>query len=386
MNDANKSFQNLSNDLCVISNWAYQWKMYFNLDRSKQAQEVIFSRKTSIQSHPVLTFDNSPVTKTTHHKHLGLILDEKLNFKEHLKEKMSKAYEGRAVLRKLQNIIPRNSLLTIYKSFIRPHLDYGDIIYHQPNNRSFCQKIESIQYQAALAITGAIHGTSQAKLYKELGIKSMKLRQWFWHLCYFFKIKSSGLPQYLNDLIPKSSLRYSTCFSPLPNFKVRTKPFFPYTVNEWNNLDNIIKSSESYSMFRKKMLNLIRPKCNDTYRIYNPTGLKLLTRLRLGLSHLNDHKFNHNFKDCINPLCLCSLSVENNVHFFLHCHHFSLQRQTLINNIKSIDEDIINETDSDLVNILLFGSSKYQYHINSKILSFSIDFILNTERFSGQLY
>ena len=131
------------------------------------------------------------------------------------------------------------------------------------------------------------------------------------------------------------------------------------------------------------MLNLIRPKCNDTYRIHNPTGLKLLTRLRLGLSHLNDHKFNHNFKDCI---CSCSLSVENNVHFLQHCHHFSLQRQTLMSNIKSIDKDIINETDSDLVNILLFGSSKYQYHINSKILSFSIDFIINTERFPGQLY
>ena len=214
----------------------------------------------------------------------------------------------------------------------------------------------------------------------------MKLRQWFRRLCYFFKIQSGGLPQYLNDLIPKPSLRYSTRFSPLPNFKVRTElfrnSFFPYTVNEWNNLDNIIKSSESYSMFRKKMLNLIRPKCNDTYRIYNPMGLKLLTRLRLGLNHLNDH----NLKDCINPLCSCSLSAENNVHFFLQCHHFSLQRQVLMNNIESIDKDTINETDSNLVNILLFGSSKYQYHINSKILSFSIDFILNTERFSGQLY
>ena len=134
------------------------------------------------------------------------------------------------------------------------------------------------------------------------------------------------------------------------------------------------------------MLNLIRPKCNETYEIHNPTGLKLLTHLRLGLSHLNDHKFNHNFRDWINPLSSCSLSVENNVHFFLHCHHFSLQRQTLMNNIKSIDKDIINATDSDLVNILLFGSSKYQYHINSKILSFSIDFILKKKRFSGQLF
>ena len=225
VNDANKSFQNLSNDLCVISNWAYEWKMSFNPDRSKQAQEVIFSRKTLIQSHPVLTFDNSPVTKTTHYKHLGLILDGKPNFKEHLKDKMSKAYKGIAVLRKLQNIIPRNSLLTISFSFIRPHLDYGDIIYHQPNNGSFCQKIESIQYQAALAITGAIHGTSQAKLYKELGIESMKPQAMVQASVYFFKIQSSGLPQYLNDLIPKPPLRYSTRFSPLPNFKVRTELF-----------------------------------------------------------------------------------------------------------------------------------------------------------------
>ena len=101
VNDANKSFENLSNDLFILSNWSYQWKMSFNLDRSKQAEEVIFSRKTSIQLHLVLTFDNSPVIKTTHHKYLGLILDEKLNFKEHFKEKMSKAYKGIAVLRKL---------------------------------------------------------------------------------------------------------------------------------------------------------------------------------------------------------------------------------------------------------------------------------------------
>ena len=198
-----------------------------------------------------------------------------------------------------------------------------------------CQKIESIQHQAALAITGAIHGTPQTKLYNELGIESMKLRQWFRCLCYFFKIQLSGLPLYLNDLIPKSSLCYTTRFSPLPNFKVRTKLFrnlfFPYTVNEWNNLDNIIKSSESYLMFRKRMLNLIRPKCNKTYGIHNPTEFKLLTCLRSGLGHLNNEKLNHNIRDCINPLCLYSLSVENNIYFFLQCHCFSLQRQTLIN-------------------------------------------------------
>ena len=118
------------------------------------------------------------------HKHLGLILDKKC-FKDHLKEKMPKAYKGIAVLIKLQNIIPKNSLLTIYKSFICPHLDYGGIVYQQPNKGSFCQKIESIQHQAAPAITGAIHRTSQTKLYNTLGIELMKLRQWFRRLFFF---------------------------------------------------------------------------------------------------------------------------------------------------------------------------------------------------------
>ena len=84
---------------------------------------------------------------------------------------MSTAYKGIAPLRKLQNIISRNSLLTIYKSFICPHLDYNDIIYHQPDNGRLFQKVESMQYQAALAIPVAIYGTSQTKSYNEMGIE-----------------------------------------------------------------------------------------------------------------------------------------------------------------------------------------------------------------------
>ena len=75
------------------------------------------------------------------------------------------------------------------------------------------------------------------------------------------------------------------------------------------------------------------------------------------------------------PLYLCSLTIENNVNLFLHDHHFQLQRQNLVNSIKLIEEDINNESNSDFVNILLFGTSKYEKHINSKMLNFSIAFI-----------
>ena len=81
--------------------------------------------------------------------------------------------------------LPRQSLITIYKSFIRPHFDYGDIIYDQPNNESFCHLIERVQYNAALAITGAVKGTSQLNICNELGLKSLKFRRWFRRLCVF---------------------------------------------------------------------------------------------------------------------------------------------------------------------------------------------------------
>ena len=139
-----------------------------------------------------------------------LHLDEKLNFHDHINAKTLKANQGIGIIKRLSNTLPRKSLLTIYKSFIRSHLDYCGIIYDQPNNESFCTKIECIQYNATLVITGAIKGTSQTKLYKELGLESLKFRRWFRQLCTFFKIKTSGKPEYLFKLIPIGQHSYNT--------------------------------------------------------------------------------------------------------------------------------------------------------------------------------
>ena len=106
-----------------------------------------------------------------------MFLDCKLNFEEHLKTIVNKINKTIGLLREFQNFLPRKSLLTIYKSYIRPQLDYGDIIYDQTYNTSFHQRLESLQYNAALAITGAIRGTSKEKLYNELGPESLQNRQ-----------------------------------------------------------------------------------------------------------------------------------------------------------------------------------------------------------------
>ena len=115
----------------------------------------------------------------------------------------------------LEHIFPRHSLVAIYNSFDKPHLHYCDIIYDQPNNESFCNKIERVQYNAALAITGAIRGTSQTKLYHELGLESLKFRRWMRRLCMFYKIKILKLPEYLYYLIPNDWRTYNTRHSKL---------------------------------------------------------------------------------------------------------------------------------------------------------------------------
>ena len=105
-------------------------------------------------------------------------------------------------MRKLNLLLPRSSLLTIYKSFIRLHLDYGDVTYDQLNLSSLANKFESVQYNVVLAITGAIRRTSREKSYQKLGFEYLKDRRWLRRLCYLYKIVSTKQPAYLYDLIP----------------------------------------------------------------------------------------------------------------------------------------------------------------------------------------
>ena len=134
------------------------------------------------------------------------------------------------------------------------------------------------------------------------------------------------------------------------------------------------------------MLNIDRPNQSSIYRIHNPVGLKLLTRLTLGLSHLNEHRFN--FQSSINPLCSCSIPIESTTHFLLHCHHFSNIRSTLLNSINEVLGSITKISDlSDcaLVKILLFGDQNYTQVENACIINATIRYLLDSERFNGSL-
>ena len=173
VHDTQTSANDVNKDLKITNNWAFKWKMNFNPDPTKQAHEVIFSHKTKEIYHPLLIFNNTNVSQSSSQKHLGVILDSKLIFDEHLKISL-KISKTLGLLRKLRNLLPRSASIAIFKAFVRPYLDYGNILYDQAYNISFHHKLESTQYNACLAITGAIRATSKENLYQELGLESLQ--------------------------------------------------------------------------------------------------------------------------------------------------------------------------------------------------------------------
>ena len=158
------------------------------------------------------------------------------------------------LLRKLQRLLSRSALITIYRAFARPHLDYGDIIYDKAYNGSFHHKLELNQYNVCLTITGAIRVTSKERLYQELGFESLQLRLWFRKLRFFYKIYKNNQHSYLSNIVPQRSFTFNTRnIDKVPLFKLShnifKNSFFPLTVIEWNKLDPNLRNENDFHIF-----------------------------------------------------------------------------------------------------------------------------------------
>ena len=275
---------------------------------------------------------------------------------------------------------------------MRPHLDYGAIIYDNPGNSSFIDRLESIQYNAALAITGCIRGTSKYKLYNELGFESLEDRRWCRRLVLFYKIEKGFAPKYLSDYLPKQFFSsYSFRSRPVTrSFNVRTErfrnSFFPFCLSAWNKLDCHIRDLPTVPAFKRAINNFYRPVPNSVFSINNPYGIMHVTRLRVGLSHLKEHKFRHNFQDTTDPFCDCrSGSVEDSKHYLLHCSNFNSQRLDLFNGLSNSSISLLPFNSDTLLFILLYGFPQFTDAENNSIISAVIKYIIDSDRFSGPL-
>ena len=205
-----------------------------------------------------------------------------------------------------------------------------------------------------------------------------------------FKIMRNEAPDYLINLIPKCDYEINTRNCHMPMYHCRTDcfkySFFPSTLRDWFNLDESIRNSESISIFKNKLLSFIRPVQSSVFNIFDQIGIKLLTRLRLDFSHLNEHRFRHNFENCLNPLCSCSLETEDTLHYLLHCHHFSTYRENLMNSVKSVYNNFESLSDNTKKYILLYGDPLLDQNQNKFILEATITYIKVSERFSESLF
>ena len=160
--------------------------------------------------------------------------------------------------------------------------------------------------------------------------------------------------------------------------------FFPYCIKEWRILDVKIKQLNSLGSFKKAILSFIRPNQNSIFDISDSEGIKLLTRLRLGLSHLNKHRFSHGILDTINPLCSCNIEP---ISFFpFRCPNFAQIRIHLMNEIINIKPSLNLLNDDSLSQILLYGDRVSDKETNTRIISLTIDYIHKSERFNVQLF
>ena len=247
----------------------------------------------------------------------------------------------------------------------------------------FPKKNESVQYNTALAITGAIKGSSREKLYEELAQEYLYRSRWTRRLCVLYKVFSSGQPSYIYDLLPplRSSRRHVNSFNLVTcKSEYFKNSFIPNVIYEWNKLDPDIRSSASYNLFRNTLLKFIRSAQRKTLHINDSVGVKLLTRLRLGFSHLREYKFRHGFKDILNPLCPCSIEAETTAHYFLRFHFYNANRSALMNESNEIDSSFSTLNENDFMDLILYGSDKFVNKKNQNILMCTINFIKDSQR------
>ena len=395
--DPTKTASDLNHDLDVIAKWAYQWKMAFNPDPNKQANEILFSCKTSKVNHPVLIFNDSPVKQVLEHKHLGLILQPNLSFVKHITEKIKKANKNIGIIKHLNKFLPFKTLNQMYKSLVRSHLDYCDVIFHLPSIirppplglslPDLMESIEKVQYRAGLAVTGAWKGTNRVKLYEELGWEPLSDRRMSRRILQLHKIIDEKTPNYLREKLPQNRNVVINLPHIFHDIKCRTDrfshSFFPNAASTWNTIITHFESLPSFLSLKNHLISLFRPNVKSTFDTHNPSLLRHLFQLRLGLSKLKAHKKRHNFKDTPTDTCSCKNGVEDTRHYLLVCPFFATARSTMTSQINEILRVNNLTVENISVNLLLYGHKSLPCSENRKILEHVLEFIDTTHRLTS---
>jgi hypothetical protein len=336
IDDHIQSYEKINRDLQRLSTWASTWLVTFNAAKTVFLQ---VSRKINQAPKPILTLDGVIIKEVSTHKHLGLIFNRTLNWSDHIDSLVTKAGRCIGLLRRINRDVPRECLEILYKSMVRPILEYCDTIYDGSTDTTL-KRLESTQRQAALTCTNAYKHTHHETLLEELSWAPLSLRRKHHRLNLMYKIQHEISPDYLSNLCPPLT-RERTPYdlrtgmnitAPSQRTTTYQKSFFPQTINDWNLLPLNIREIATIHTFKETLKKSAGPKPNKLYHHNNNTAAINLARIRLGLSGLSAQRFEYNHIQ--DPKCLsCGAATETPIHYLLLCPTYQGPRQTFIQEV-----------------------------------------------------
>ena len=350
------------------------WLVLFNAIKT----EVLLASKKRIKLyHPPLFMGDTQIKEVLKHKHLGLMISSDFSWNSHTKIIQEKAFKRLGALRRHKFDLDRRSLSKLYTTFVRPMLEYSDIIWDNCNLETR-RNLENVQLDAARILTGATKLCSTQKLYNDTCLEPLKNRRDKHKLCQLYKMINDLTPPYLQQLIPQRvqeqtryPLRNVTNFViPAVRTTYHFNSFLPSTLRQWNLLDQDVRESPSLQTFKYKLNSQYRtpPIYFDTIQT-SRKGQILHARLRLECSSLNHHLFKKNLVE--SPLCSCGAS-ETTFHFLLSCVRYSDLRQQYFSGLGL----------PLTVDILLNGNPNENVSVNNNIFRRVQLYILATKRFA----
>ena len=365
--------ETLNNDLKNMNDWANQWLVTFSPPKTKS---MIVSYKHDVH-HPPIFLDDTQIDVVSSHKHLGITLSDNLKWDDHVRNSVLKAGQRVDVLSRLMYKIDRHSLNVMYKTFIRPTLEYGDVLLcNLTENQKY--DIEMVQKRAGRIICGATRGTTRNVIYGELAWETLEKRRERHCILYFHKILHGQTPAFLSDLIPgyvyervPYNLRNAQSVDLVPaRITALYNSFIPYTIRLWNNLPQNLRALHEFDTFKVEYLRDL-PKDNVLYCYGNRKAGIHHARIRMGCSILNHHLYKNHILD--SPQCRCGHSCEDALHFFFVCELFSMHRIDL--------HDIVIEYAPFNLHTILYGRKDLPQSVNQTIFDAVHKYIIDTSRF-----
>lgn len=368
--------QALDSDLASISVWADRWLVNFSPTKT---EAMLISNKTDEDSIPDITFQGSIIKNVSFHKHLGVYLSSNLKWAKHIDYLCDVACKKLWALKRLKYILDRKSLETIYLYFIRPSLEYADVLWAGVYENETL-KLNAIEIEAMRCVTGATARSNIAKLWEDSGWASLSERRDIHCLLSLFKILMGPGPGYLKALIPqtvgerthyplRTQENLSTPFTRLDIFK---RSFIPRSLNLWNNLDLSIRQSASIVIFKNKISPVANVKKHFYYE-YTRWAAVQHARIRMGCSQLNAHLCN-NLHVVEHQSCVCGNFIEDPFHYFMECTRYNALRNSLILDVAQFSD--IN------IKTFLYGNQYISEDDNCKIFDAVQRYIIDSKRFN----